>query len=155
VLRHRRRAQIQRPRGGEDAAGAADRAQHEQAMGIDPHSVKLNHKSHQSQFQTRPNVATIMGMVTMLIGFAGGLAVLLSFAGVASGRLSAHGAAYHAMNLAGAVAMVAAGLPADAWPSVVVNVSWALISAFGLVRAVTPPRPAREPLTEEHSVPAL
>jgi hypothetical protein len=96
-----------------------------------------------------------MGMVTMLIGFAGGLAVLMSFAGVASGRLSAHGATYHAMNLCGAVAMVAAGLPADAWPSVVVNVSWALISGYGLARALTPPRPACEPLTEEHSVPAL
>ena len=96
-----------------------------------------------------------MVMVTMLIGFAGGLAVLLSFAGVAGGRLSAHGATYHAMNLAGALAMVAAGLPADAWPSVVVNVTWALISAQGLARAVMPPPPACEPLTEEHSVPAL
>ena len=56
-------------------------------------------------------------MVTMLIGFAGGLAVLMSFAGVACGRLSAHGATYHAMNLTGALAMVAAALPADAWPS--------------------------------------
>ena len=31
--------------------------------------------------------------------------------------------------------MVAAGLPADAWPSVAVNVTWALISAHGLARA--------------------
>jgi hypothetical protein len=85
-------------------------------------------------------------MVTMLIGFAGGLAVLVSFAGVASGRLSTHSAAYHGMNLAGAVAMVFAGVPADAWPSVAVNGSWALISANGLGRAVTPPRPARERL---------
>ena len=73
-------------------------------------------------------------MVTMLIGFAGGLAVLLSFAGVASGRLSTRSATYQAMNLTGALAMVAAGLPADAWPSVAVNVSWALISAHGLAR---------------------
>ena len=74
-------------------------------------------------------------MVMMLIGFAGGLAVLMSFAGAACGRLSTHSAAYHALNLAGAVAMVAAGLPADAWPSVAVNVTWALISAHGLARA--------------------
>jgi hypothetical protein len=73
-----------------------------------------------------------MPMVTTLIGFAGGLAVLLSFAGAACGRLSTHSATYHAMNLGGALAMVAAGLPADAWPSVAVNVSWALISAHGL-----------------------
>ena len=93
--------------------------------------------------------------LTTLIGFAGGLAVLASFAGVACGRLSSHSATYHAMNLTGALAMVAAGLPADAWPSVAVNVSWALISAYGLARALTPPRPAREPLTDEHPIPAL
>jgi hypothetical protein len=72
--------------------------------------------------------------VTTLIGFAGGLSVLASFTGLACGRLSAHGATYHAMNLGGAVAMVAAGLPADAWPSVAVTCSWALISAHGLAR---------------------
>ncbi len=70
----------------------------------------------------------------MLIGFAGGLAVLVSFAGVATGRLSASSTTYHAMNLAGAIAMVASGLPADAWPSVAVNVTWALISAHGLLQ---------------------
>jgi len=74
-------------------------------------------------------------MVMMLIGFAGGLAVLMSFAGAATGRLSNRGATYHALNLGGAIAMVAAGLPADAWPSVAVNVTWALISAHGLARA--------------------
>ena len=91
----------------------------------------------------------------MLIGFAGGLAVLVSFSGVAGGRLSAHSAAYHAMNLGGGLALVAAGLAAEAWPSVAVNGTWALISAHGLARAVTPPRPVREPLTDEHPVPAL
>ena len=94
-------------------------------------------------------------MVTTLIGFAGGLAVLLSFAGAATGRLSTRSATYHAMNLAGAVAMVASGLPADAWPSVAVNVTWALISTYGLVRAVTPAPSAHEPRTAEHPVPAL
>ena len=93
--------------------------------------------------------------VTTLIGFAGGLAVLTSFAGVACGRLSTHSAAYHAMNLTGALAMVAAGLPADAWPSVAVNGIWAAISVHGLGRAVTPRRPVGEPLTDEHPVPAL
>jgi hypothetical protein len=94
-------------------------------------------------------------MVTTLIGFAGGLAVLLSFAGAATGRLSTHNATYHLMNLTGAIAMVASGLPADAWPSVAVNITWALISAYGLARAVTPPRPIHEPRTDEHPVPAL
>jgi hypothetical protein len=87
---------------------------------------------------------------TMLVGFAGGVAVLTSFAGMACGRLSARSTTYHAMNLSGALAMVAAGLPADAWPSVAVNGSWALISAHGLAYAVTTARPGREPLTEHH-----
>ena len=61
---------------------------------------------------------------------------------MAWGRLSAHGAAYHAMNFGGGLALVAAGLAAGAWPSVAVNGSWALISAHGLARAVRPPRPS-------------
>jgi hypothetical protein len=73
--------------------------------------------------------------VTTLIGFAGGLAVLVSFAGVALGRLAAHSVTYHAMNLAGGLALLAAGVAADAWPSVAVNGTWALISAHGLARA--------------------
>ena len=51
--------------------------------------------------------------VTMLIGFAGGLAVLVSFAGVAGGRLSAHSAAYHAMNLGVAIGRRQRHLGAD------------------------------------------
>jgi hypothetical protein len=82
-------------------------------------------------------------MFTTLIGFAGGLAVLMSFAGAAAGRLSTHSATYHAMNLAGALAMVAAGLPARAWPSVAVNVTWALISAYGIASRATPVRRRR------------
>ncbi len=74
--------------------------------------------------------------VTTLIGFAGGLAVLASFAGVAFGRLSAHSATYHAMNLSGGLALVVAAFPAAAWPSVAVNGSWAIISAHGLARAL-------------------
>ena len=77
-------------------------------------------------------------MTLTLIGFLGGALVLASFAGVALGRLGPAGAAYHAMNLAGAVAMVAAGLPARAWPSVAVNVAWAAISVYGLSRAIAP-----------------
>jgi len=41
--------------------------------------------------------------VTMLFGFAGGVAVLIGFAGIACGRLSARGTTYHALNLFGAL----------------------------------------------------
>jgi hypothetical protein len=76
--------------------------------------------------------------VTMLVGFAGGVAVLLGFAGMACGRLSPRSTTYHAMNLSGSLALVAAGVPADAWPSVAINGTWALISAHGLACATTP-----------------
>jgi hypothetical protein len=79
-------------------------------------------------------------MVMTLIGFLGGALVLASFAGVALGHLGAGSARYHAMNLAGALALVVAGLPARAWPSVAVNVAWAAISVYGLARAVVPGR---------------
>ena len=69
----------------------------------------------------------LSAMVMTLIGFLGGALVLASFAGVALGRLGHASARYHAMNLAGALALVAAGLPARAWPSVTVNVVWATI----------------------------
>jgi hypothetical protein len=88
-------------------------------------------------------------MVMTAIGFLGGALVLLSFAGVAFGRLSTSGATYHAMNLAGAAALVAAGLPARAWPSVTVNVVWAAISLHGLARALAP---EAQPITAEHRV---
>ena len=81
--------------------------------------------------------------------------MLASFAGVAFGRLSARSATYHAMNCAGGLALVAAGVPADAWPSVAVNGSWAVISAHGLRRAVKRPPARSEPRTEEHALPAL
>ena len=70
--------------------------------------------------------------MTMVLGFGGGLAVLASFAGVALGRLRADAPAYHLMNLAGALALTVSGLAAGAWPSVAVNVAWALISAAGM-----------------------
>ena len=73
--------------------------------------------------------------MTLVIGFLGGLAVLAGFAGVAMGRMSTHGAGYHALNLAGGLALVAAGLAANAWPSMMVNAAWALISAHGIARA--------------------
>jgi len=56
------------------------------------------------------------------------------------------------MNLVGGLALVAAGVAADAWPSVAVNGIWAVISAHGLGRAVKRPR---APRTGEHALPAL
>ena len=58
MLRHRRRAQVQRPRGGKHAAGALHGAQDEQAVGVEPHSVKLNQKCRESQFHKNSGAAT-------------------------------------------------------------------------------------------------
>lgn len=85
-----------------------------------------------------PPAVYLKVMVMTLIGFLGGALVLSSFAGVALGWLGSGDARYHAMNLVGALALVAAGLPARAWPSVTVNVAWAAISLYGLARALAP-----------------
>ncbi len=85
--------------------------------------------------------------LTMTLGFVGGLAVLASFAGVATGRLHADAPTYHAMNLGGALALIVSGLAAAAWPSVAVNVVWALISFAGLTRSGTASIRFRSPRT--------
>jgi hypothetical protein len=119
-------------------------------MGVDRHSVELNHSRTETNSQTTRELPYTRAMtLATLIGFTGGALVLFSFGGAAVGRIDTRGAAYQALNLAGALAMIAAGLPARAWPSVTVNVVWALISAYGFVRARTPESP---PVTAEHSI---
>src|SRR4051812_7515051 len=112
-----------------------NRAQHEQPVRIDRHSSRLNHTCSESQFRAHVFAGRTRAVdLTMIIGFAGGVAVLCGFAGSATGRLSTQGAVYHALNLAGGLALVTAGLPSGAWPSVLVNGTWALISAYGITR---------------------
>ena len=88
-------------------------------------------------------------VITMSLGFGGGLAVLASFAGVALGRLRPDARTYHLMNLGGALALVVSGLAVGAWPSVAVNVVWALISAAGTISA----RPERRRLRRSATAP--
>ena len=68
-----------------------------------------------------------------LVGLAGVAAILLAYALLQAGRLAASRPLYSALNLAGALAIVAS-LTVD-WnlPAFIVEGTWAVISCWGLI----------------------
>jgi hypothetical protein len=71
-----------------------------------------------------------------LIGWVGAVALLAGYALLTSGRLTATGATYLIMNLAGSAALGLSTAAAHAWPSTTVNVLWLAIGIGPLVRAL-------------------
>ena len=79
-------------------------------------------------------------------GWAGAVAILSAYLAVSMGWVKA-GRRFQAANLLGACAFIANGAFHEAWPSVVTNIAWFLISAVALVRmrsAAQPPVPAAD-----------
>lgn len=72
-------------------------------------------------------------------GWAGAVAILSAYLAVSMGWLKA-GKGFQTANLAGSCAFIVNGAFHEAWPSVVSNVAWFLISATALFRM----RAARE-----------
>src|SRR5690349_15826569 len=66
-------------------------------------------------------------------GWAGAAAILGAFLSVSMGWLKA-GRAFQTANLLGACAFIINGAFHEAWPSVVTNIAWFLISAVALFR---------------------
>lgn len=66
-------------------------------------------------------------------GWAGAAAILTAFLSVSMGWLKA-GKAFQTANLVGACAFILNGTFHEAWPSVVTNAAWFLISATALFR---------------------
>jgi hypothetical protein len=66
-------------------------------------------------------------------GWAGAVAILAAYLGVSMGWLKA-GRRFQTANLLGACAFIVNGAFHEAWPSVVTNVAWFLISALALFR---------------------
>jgi hypothetical protein len=97
--------------------------------------------------RTRPRIwgATVYTSSTLRIaGWAGAAAILSAFLAVSMGWLKT-GRAFQTANLLGAIAFIINGAFHEAWPSVVTNVGWFLISAIALFRidsASQPPGPA-------------
>lgn len=82
-----------------------------------------------------------MELLWEIAGWAGAVAILSAYLAVSMGWLKA-GKGFQAANLFGAVAFIINGTVHGAWPSVVTNVAWFLISAIALFRMRTAsPRP--------------
>lgn len=74
-----------------------------------------------------------MELLWEIAGWAGAAAILSAFLAVSMGWLKT-GKAFQVANLAGACAFIINGAFHGAWPSVVTNVAWCLISAVALFR---------------------
>ena len=71
-----------------------------------------------------------------LVGFAGAAVMVVAYFANQQRWLSSEDWRYPAANLAGAVLILISLLFAWNFPSVVIEVFWALISLWGLVRAI-------------------
>ena len=86
-----------------------------------------------------------MELLWEIAGWAGAVAILSAYLAVSMGWLKA-GKGFQTANLFGSVAFIINGTLHGAWPSVVTNVAWFLISAVALVRMRSDdPAPSLEP----------
>lgn len=74
-----------------------------------------------------------MELLWEIAGWAGAVAILSAYLAVSMGWLKA-GKGFQTANLFGSVAFIINGTLHGAWPSVVTNIAWFLISAVALVR---------------------
>lgn len=86
-----------------------------------------------------------MELLWEIAGWAGAVAILSAYLAVSMGWMKA-GRGFQTANLLGAVAFIINGSVHEAWPSVVTNVAWFLISAIALLRMRQTDRP---PVTPE------
>lgn len=95
-----------------------------------------------------------MELLWELAGWAGAVAILSAYLAVSMGWLKA-GKGFQTANLFGSVAFIINGTLHGAWPSVVTNVAWFLISAVALVRMreVEAPAPSVEAHVQYPGVP--
>lgn len=96
-----------------------------------------------------------MELLWEIAGWAGAVAILSAYLSVSMGWLKA-GKGFQTANLFGSVAFIINGSVHGAWPSVVTNVAWFLISAIALVRmraAAPAVVPVDEPQVQYPGVP--
>ncbi|MBD1539623.1 hypothetical protein HC749_15825 [Arthrobacter sp. S13_S34] len=96
-----------------------------------------------------------MELLWEIADWAGAAAILSAYLAVSMGWLKA-GKGFQTANLVGAVAFIINGTFHGAWPSVVTNVAWFLISAVALVRMrseSSPPVVAADPQVQFPGVP--
>lgn len=83
----------------------------------------------------RQGVATLVGMMIQLIGWAGAVLLIVAYGGVTVGRFAAGDVAFQVLNLAGAVLLGASSAALGAWFSVGLNVFWAVVAVAGILRS--------------------
>ncbi|MFK0041508.1 hypothetical protein ACIQTW_16885 [Paenarthrobacter sp. NPDC090517] len=83
-----------------------------------------------------------MELLFEITGWAGAVAMLGGYMAVSMGWLQA-GSTFQTVNLFGSCAFIVNGTLHGAWPSVVTNVAWFLISAVALLRMRAKQRPAQ------------
>jgi hypothetical protein len=97
-----------------------------------------------------------MDVLWEYVGWTGAVAILGAFLAVSMGWWTT-GRRFQAANLFGACAFIANGAFHEAWPSVVTNIAWFLISAIALFRmrsaAPAPVSPADGPEVQFPGVP--
>jgi hypothetical protein len=97
-----------------------------------------------------------MELLWEIAGWAGAVSILSAYLAVSMGWMKAS-KGFQAANLFGAVAFIINGTVHGAWPSVVTNVAWFLISAIALFRMRTaspqPVVPAEDPQVHFPGVP--
>lgn len=81
-----------------------------------------------------------MEVLWEIAGWAGAALILTAYLAVSMGWLKA-GRRFQAANLVGACAFIVNGAVHQAWPSVVTNIAWFLISAVALIRMRSAGRP--------------
>ena len=81
-----------------------------------------------------------MELLWEIAGWAGAVAILSAYLAVSMGWLKA-GKGFQIANLLGSCAFIINGAFHEAWPSVVTNVAWFLISAVALLRLRSQPEP--------------
>ena len=75
-----------------------------------------------------------MNLVIEIVGWAGAGLILLAYLLLSAGRLAARSVLYQGLNLIGAIAFVINSGWNGAIPSATLNVVWAGIAIFALVR---------------------
>ncbi|MBT2521924.1 YgjV family protein [Arthrobacter sp. ISL-28] len=91
-----------------------------------------------------------MELLWEISGWAGAVAILSAYLAVSMGWLKA-GRGFQIANLLGACAFIVNGAFHEAWPSVVTNIAWFLISAVALLRM----RSAQEPPVDAVEAPQV
>jgi hypothetical protein len=82
-----------------------------------------------------------MEVLWEIAGWAGAALILTAYLSVSMGWLKA-GKRFQTANLIGACAFIANGAVHEAWPSVVTNIAWFLISAVALLRMRSAGKPS-------------